>query len=479
MPRWRGGRSIDLGSRPTRPIPWACSESTDQGLTWTLQTPHNAGIPPGVGMPLNTQGGYSFHMAVDPASPGDGINDIIYFGAVGQARSTDSGLTFTALSGTARRHACVGVRAAAGSLLRSSIAAMTAGSIKGTGGTAFTSLNGGGLQTALFYNLDVKRDATASVTLGALQDNGIVTNAPPPPSRPGRMGSAATVSTSRTTGRTRRRSTAGATRHLRLDKRREQLRQTSRRHGRRRKSGVYLSAVAVDPSTDGSVYASSNANLWQSTDSGATWPKKVPIPGTANEVDVAPTNNNNVVVAVGGRVLVSTNALGAFTLNNITRNLPGRFVARVAFDPNDPATIYAVLGGFSGFPGGHVFRTTLAGTTWTDISPPLDLPFNAIALDGSGRRRRSMPARISAYCVRSMAAPTGACSTICTSRERPCSNWSSTRASCGRRRSGAACFPSSSRRGRLIAVSLSGNLAFGTVCRGSTQTRRSPSTTWA
>ena len=44
--------------------------------------------------------------------------------------------------------------------------------------TAFTSLNAGGLQTALFYNLDVKRDATASVTLGALQDNGVVTNAP-------------------------------------------------------------------------------------------------------------------------------------------------------------------------------------------------------------------------------------------------------------------------------------------------------------
>ena len=107
------------------------------------------------------------------------------------------------------------------------------------------------------------------------------------------------------------------------------------------------------------------------------------IPGTANEVDVAPTNSNNVVVAVGARVFVSTDALGGFTLKDITRDLPGRFVGRVAFDPNDPATIYAVLGGLSGFPGGHVFRTSLAATTWTDISPPLDLPFNAIALDGS------------------------------------------------------------------------------------------------
>ena len=87
-------------------------------------------------------------------------------------------------------------------------------------------------------------------------------------------------------------------------------------------------------------------------------------------------------------MFVSTDALvpGGFTLNEITRNLPGRFVGGVAFDPNDPATIYAVLGGFSGTPGGHVFRTSLTAATWTDISPlarELDLPFNAIALDGN------------------------------------------------------------------------------------------------
>jgi hypothetical protein len=147
--------------------------------------------------------------------------------------------------------------------------------------------------------------------------------------------------------------------------------------------GVYLAAVATDPSVSGGVYASSNQNLWQSTDGGATWPKKAPIPGTAQSVDIAPTNSNNVVVAVGSRVQVSTDALAGFTLTDITRALPSRFVARVAFDPNDPTIIYAVLGGFSGFPGGHVFRTSLAASAWTDISPPLDLPFNTIAVDGS------------------------------------------------------------------------------------------------
>jgi hypothetical protein len=61
---------------------------------------------------------------------------------------------------------------------------------------------------------------------------------------------------------------------------------------------------------------------------------------------------------------------------------------------NDPTVIYAVLGGFSlagsGAASGHVFRTTVGGSAWTDISPtvgalnePLDVPFNAIAMDGT------------------------------------------------------------------------------------------------
>ena len=37
-------------------------------------------------------------MDIDPASPGDGANDILYFGAVGLARSDDSGATFTNIS---------------------------------------------------------------------------------------------------------------------------------------------------------------------------------------------------------------------------------------------------------------------------------------------------------------------------------------------------------------------------------------------
>ncbi len=166
---------------------------------------------------------------------------------------------------------------------------------------------------------------------------------------------------------------------------------------------------------------------------------------------------------------LSANALGAFTLSDITRDLPGRFVARVAFDPNDPATVYAVLGGFSGFPGGHVFRTTLAGTGWTDISPPLDLPFNAIALDGSETPHHALsPGRTSACCVPSTAARTGACSTIFTSRERPVFELAFHNGELRAATFGRGVFSFVKPTGPAIAVGLEDNLAFGTVCQGST-----------
>jgi photosystem II stability/assembly factor-like uncharacterized protein len=355
------------------PDPLGVFRSTDQGNTWNAQA--------ATGLPGTTYGGYSFHMAVDPASPGDGVGDTIYYGTLGQARSTNAGSSFGGLSGL---HADTHAWAFAPQPGPFSVVycGNDGGLFRCTSGVNFTSRNGGGFQAALFYNLDVKRDATASVTLGALQDNGIVTTAgvAAPIWKMGVGGDGFDVAhDGQNATQAYGRSNATIVRST----------DDGDSYGGisppwpASEAGTYLAAVAADPSTNGGVYASSKLNLWQSTDGGSTWPKKAPIPGTASEVDVAPTNSNNVVVAVRGRVLVSTDALGGFNLNDITRNLPGRFVARVAFDPNDPATIYAVLGGLSGFPGGHVFRTSLAAATWTDISPPLDLPFNAIALDGS------------------------------------------------------------------------------------------------
>jgi len=357
------------------PDPVGVFLSTDQGNTWTAQA--------AAGLPGTTYGGYSFHMAVDPASPGDGVGDIIYYGTLSQGRSINAGASFVGLGGLHADTHSWGFAPQAGPL-SVVFCGNDGGIFKCTGGVNFTSLNGGGFQAALFYNLDVKRDPTASVTLGALQDNGIVTTAgvASPTWKMGAGGDGFDVAhdwqiATQAYGRSNSdilQSTDNGDSYGGIDP-----------PWLPAEHKTYLAAVATDPNNGGGVYASSNQNLWQSTDGGATWPNKVAIPGTATHVDIASTNSNNVVVAVGSRVLVSTDALvpGGLHLKDITRNLPGQFVGRVAFDPNDPATIYAVLGGLSGFPGGHVFRTLLTATTWTDISPALDLPFNAIALDGS------------------------------------------------------------------------------------------------
>ena len=354
-------------------------QSTNQGGAWTTRATA-AVLAAAVGTSFR---GYAFHMAVDPQSPGDGVSDTIYYGAQSQARSTDAGSSFAGLNGLHVDTHTWGFAPQAGpfSVVYSG---NDGGIFRSTGGVNFTSLNGGGFQAALFYNLDVKPDATASVTHGALQDNGIVTTADAvaPTWKWGVGGDGFEVAhDGQIPAQVYGRSNATILRSIDDGASYASISPP----WPPAEAGIFLAAVATDPNTGGVVYASSNQNLWQSTDGGATWPNQVSISGRASEVDVAMTNSNNVVVAVGGRVLVSTNALepGGFTFSDITRNLPGRSVGGVAFDPNDPATIYAVLSGLSGAPSGHVYRTSLTAATWTDISPPLDLPHNAIALDGS------------------------------------------------------------------------------------------------
>jgi photosystem II stability/assembly factor-like uncharacterized protein len=350
--------------------------SQDQGGTWTAQA--------ATGIVATSYGGYAFEMAVDPDSPGDGVSDIIYFGTLAQVKSTDAGATFANLTGLhADTHAWGFAKQPPFPTII--YCGNDGGIFKSTGGLAFSSLNGGGLQTCLFYNIDVKPDATASVTLGALQDNGVVTTAGAvsPAWQAGWGGDGFDVAHdgqiaaqvyARSNGSIGRSTDNGDSYPTGINPPFTVPEQ-----------GTYLAAVATDPSNGDVVYVSGSQNLYQSTDGGTTWANHFPLPGPANGADVAPTNSNNVAVAVGSQVFVSTDARVAlgFTFKDITRNLPGLNVTRVEFDPTDPTVIYAVLSGFSGFPGGHVFRTTLAESTWKDISPPVDLPFNAVALDGS------------------------------------------------------------------------------------------------
>jgi photosystem II stability/assembly factor-like uncharacterized protein len=378
--------------------------STDQGGTWTQQT--------ATGLPTRTQGGYSFHMAVDPASPGDGVNDIIYYGTVSQAKSTNSGGSFSSIPVPhADTHAWAFVPQT--SPTPSIVYCGNDGGIDVSvdGGATWKSLGGGGLQTALFFNVDVKPDATGSVVVASAQDNGVMTTAgiASPAFASPQGGDGFDVAYDGVTPNTVYctsgfwpspctrvfKSSADGTDFTSTVPSSQDI--TPWGTASDTQCGVF--PVTTDPSNAGHVYVSGNQNLWQTQDGGSTWRKLSAFAGTG-DVDVAQANGNFVVIAVGSQVFVTTNALAAtvgppsgVTFTNITRNLPSRNVARVLFDPVDPAVLYAVLGGLNGLgPGqqGHVFRTTVGGTSWTDISPTvgnpplqIDIPCNSIALDGT------------------------------------------------------------------------------------------------
>lgn len=394
--------------------PLGLFRSTDQGANWNEQT--------GTGIPTNTQGGFSFSMSVDPASPGDGSNDIIYLGAVGAAKSTNSGNNFAPVGPGihADSHSTwvffkqptptpsIVLTGNDGGIWRSTDGGAT---WSGTGGPAPT-INAGGLQTALFYNMDVKKDATASVTEGSLQDNGT----------PRTTGSLTWTDTSGGDGfsiafDSVNQNTAymtsgfwsgcGGTATCSI------MFQSTTSGSSWINLGVcapWFSSVIpapeqdcvtavpgthpikVDPTDGNYVYYGGVLDLWQTTNGmGSSFRKISNGFGRPNSVDIARGNSNNVVVGFNGQVWVSTNAKAATVgppsgviFTNITRNLPAQNVTRVLFDPNDPTVIYATLTGFgSAANPSNVFRTTIGGSFWTDISPPVNVPVNAIALDGT------------------------------------------------------------------------------------------------
>ena len=85
---------------------------------------------------------------------------------------------------------------------------------------------------------------------------------------------------------------------------------------------------------------------------------------------------------------IATNYGGSWHELNTT-GLPNRYVYSLTVDPANPATVYAVFGGFSRrwIPTagtGHVFKSTNAGASWTDISGALpDAPGDDLVIKGA------------------------------------------------------------------------------------------------
>jgi hypothetical protein len=138
------------------------------------------------------------------------------------------------------------------------------------------------------------------------------------------------------------------------------------------------------------VYDSKNSILYAATNYfyysrtyGQTWVRsgvKTPTNSDSNNITyIDPAGDgNNVVIGTAKGVLYTTTSNGTAWTNKST-GLPTRSITCVRYNPSNHNTIYVT---FSGFGGGHVFRSDDAGNTWKDISGNIpDIPCNSIVID--------------------------------------------------------------------------------------------------
>jgi len=120
------------------------------------------------------------------------------------------------------------------------------------------------------------------------------------------------------------------------------------------------------------VYRTTNGHFWSKVSSQLSSSAMV-------TMDLCASNPSWVYTVANARSVWVTND-GAMTWTPCTtEGLPARKATMIAVDPNVPQRAALVV---SGYGTGHVFRTTTAGASWTDISGNLpDMPVNAVLFD--------------------------------------------------------------------------------------------------
>lgn len=145
---------------------------------------------------------------------------------------------------------------------------------------------------------------------------------------------------------------------------------------------AFIAPFALAPSSPNTLYAARNL-VYYSVNQGRNWTGGGGLNGrVVLTIAVSPSDPQLVYVGTepdgfGNGIFKSIN--GGLVWLDVTRNLPDRYPADLAFDPINNNIVYVT---YAGFGTSHVFKTTDGAATWQDIGASLpDVPAQAVVVD--------------------------------------------------------------------------------------------------
>jgi photosystem II stability/assembly factor-like uncharacterized protein len=325
---------------------------------------------------FGAQGTYDLDIKVDPTNA-----NRIYIAGVRAFRSTDGGTTFSAMGTEIHcdwhtividpRNALQLYAGTDGGVFSSS-----------DGGSSWVSRNSG-LAISMYYPGISQHPSDASVILGGLQDNGtLISNGTSLfNSVSGGDGgySAINYLSPTTTWTTCQWSgTGGACIFKRTANGSGGFSYTYPGNGISKSDRAqFIPPLIMDPVTPTTLYFGT-MKLYRTTDDGGTFTAISADlskgTGSIKTIAIAPSDALTIYVGTSdGNVQVSRDGGATFTIS--ATGLPNRVVTRIVVDRTDPQRALLTM---SGQGAAHVFFTTNAGQTWTNISGALpDMPVNA------------------------------------------------------------------------------------------------------